>query len=160
MVYWIFFHNCKETKILNVLWMFKSAENLISSECIKYRLKDYCSIFNFMFILPLGAYHVYTATWGPFIFVTISWRSQVFTGINITRIRKRAVLRTFLFIKIASLQYDCVLQNTIKNHCSGWGEYYRFLLCLTAFVLELFGRSKSSHWFHTHLIFDFSFIFV
>ena len=30
-----------------------------------------------IFELPLGAYHVYTATWGPFIFVTISWRSQV-----------------------------------------------------------------------------------
>ena len=83
----------------------------------------YCHLGLIMFILPLGAYHVYTATWGPFIFVTISWRSQVFTGINITRIRKRAVLRTFLFIKIASLQYDCVLQNTIKSHCSSWGEY-------------------------------------
>ena len=51
-------------------------------------------------------------------------------------------MRTLLFIKIASHQYDCILQNTIKSHCSGWGEYLQISFMPPAFVLELFNRSE------------------
>ena len=97
---------------------------------------------------------IFTATWGssyllplgvPYL-VTVPGVVKFYTGINIIRVRKRAVLRTFLFIKIASLQIESVLQNTIKKPLQ-WprASVYRFLLCLTAFVLGLFSRSESSH---------------
>ena len=81
--------------------MFKSTENLISSK-IWYRLKGYITPYLIIiFELPLGAYHVYTAIGVPLYLLLFPGGVKLYTGINTTRIRKKAVSEDFLIYKIS-----------------------------------------------------------
>ena len=149
---------------LNEPWMFKFAEYLVSSKCIStgWRIIAPCFISCYS---HLGLI-IFIATWGssyllplgvPYL-VTVPGVVKFYTGINIIRVRKRAVLRTFLFIKIASLQIESVLQNTIKKPLQWPGaSVYRFILCLTAFVLIIWSERKLTFDFILILFFFFFF---
>ena len=108
----IVFHDCKKTKVLKVLWMFKSlkkflnkpwmfksAEYLISSNALVQVEGLRCSIFN---------YYIWTATWGLSCFILPLWvpiycyyflKESSFYWYKYHQNRKKAVSEDFLIYK-------------------------------------------------------------
>ena len=131
----------------------------------------------YFILLPFGVYHIISTSCpsyllpleGHFIYChlrvilfTVPGGAKSQTGINIIKVRKRAVLRTFLFKKIASLQNLKVFCKTRSKKPLQWpgASVYSFILCLTAFVLRLSSRSESSHLIFCFILFFFFFFYL
>ena len=140
----------------------------------------------YFILLPLGVYHIISTSCPSYLlpleghFIYCHLRLIIFychlsslimllflgaksqTGMNISELEKEQFPEDFLIKKIASLQnFESVLQNIFKKPLQWPGAIvYRFILCLTAFILRLSSRSESSRLVLCFILFFFLFLFL